>query len=170
MESYADRYSYTSVIQNRLSGASVAFRILDAKYGYGLYRVFANAHSFEYFISTSSTHCLYDISYDPDYDGTIEYEEEFGVSNLTKCYYNMTNVIYQRLARGEEIGKELGCWFYVDLDDNLMVFWRAFKDVDDDSIELLGNGDSGCTFNEFEEDVANMPAMITKVLQEKQFA
>lgn len=70
----------------------------------------------------------------------------------------------------EKIGKELGCWFYVDLDDNLMVFWRAFKDVDDDSIELLGNGDSGCTFNEFEEDVANMPAMITKVLQEKQFA
>lgn len=64
----------------------------------------------------------------------------------------------------EELGKQLGCWFYVDVTDDLMVIWRAFKDVGDDSIEILGNGDVGCTVNEFEEDVENMPSAVKKAL------
>jgi len=60
----------------------------------------------------------------------------------------------------EKLGDELGCWFYVDVTDDLMVIWKAYKDVGDDSIELLDNGDKGCTVSEFEKAVQNMPAAI----------
>jgi len=64
----------------------------------------------------------------------------------------------------ESLGKELGCWFYVDVTDDLRVLWRAYKDVGSDSIELLGNGDLGCNVNDFEEDVKNMPQAIEAAL------
>lgn len=64
----------------------------------------------------------------------------------------------------EQVGKELGCWFYVDVTEDLMVLWRAYKDVDNDSIELMNNGDVGCNVNDFEEDVKNMPQLLKQAL------
>lgn len=64
----------------------------------------------------------------------------------------------------EALGKELGCWFYVDVTEDLKVLWRAYKDVNQDSIELMNNGDAGCTVNEFEEDIKNMPMMLKNAL------
>lgn len=64
----------------------------------------------------------------------------------------------------EELGKKLGCWFYVDTTEDLMVLWRAYKDVGNDSIEILGNGNIGCTVSQFEEDVNNMPQAVKEAL------
>ncbi|MCQ2373422.1 MAG: hypothetical protein MJ050_05030 [Phascolarctobacterium sp.] len=64
----------------------------------------------------------------------------------------------------EELGKKLGCWFYVDTTEDLMVLWKAYKDVGNDSIEILCNGDTGCTVSQFEEDVKNMPNAIKAAL------
>lgn len=64
----------------------------------------------------------------------------------------------------EQVGKELDCWFYVDVTEDLKVLWRAYKDVDDDSVELMNNGDVGCNVNDFEEDVKNMPLLLKEAL------
>jgi len=64
----------------------------------------------------------------------------------------------------ERLGKELGCWFYVDVTDDLMVLWRAYKDVGNDSIELLGNGDTGSTVSDFEDSVKNMSTAVKRAL------
>lgn len=64
----------------------------------------------------------------------------------------------------EQVGKELDCWFYVDVTEDLMVLWRAYKDVDNDSVELMNNGDVGCNVNDFEEDVKNMPQLLKQAL------
>lgn len=71
--------------------------------------------------------------------------------------------------RLEEIGKSLGCWFYVDVTDDLKVLWRAYKDIgaNGDSVELLSNGDIGCNLTDFEEDVDKMPEVMQKILQRR---
>lgn len=64
----------------------------------------------------------------------------------------------------EDLGEELGCWFDVDVTDDLFILWRAYKDVGRDSVEILSNGERGCNIRQFEEDVAKMPEIIKKVL------
>lgn len=64
----------------------------------------------------------------------------------------------------DDLGEELGCWFDVDVTDDLLVLWRAYKDTGTGSVEILSNGERGCNIRQFEEDVANMPALIEKTL------
>lgn len=68
----------------------------------------------------------------------------------------------------EDLGKKLGYWFYVDVTEDLMVLWRAYKDeANGDGIELLSNGDMGCTVSCFEEDIKKMPELVMRALKSK---
>lgn len=64
----------------------------------------------------------------------------------------------------EDIEDDFGCWFDVDVTEDLMVLWRAYKKFGNETVELLSNGEHGCNVNQFEEDVNNMASAINNAL------
>lgn len=64
----------------------------------------------------------------------------------------------------EDIEDDFGCWFDVDVTEDLMVLWRAYKKFGNETVELLSNGEHGCNVNQFEEDVNNMASAIKNAL------
>lgn len=86
---FGDRYLERSDITNRLSGCTGQWSMLKAKYGYGIQRLLANAHSFDVFISKEDRHCL------------------SNAENFEICLENMSNLISDRIQSGMEIGKDI---------------------------------------------------------------
>ncbi len=103
---FRNEYTESTVIKRKLSGCSVQSSMLQAKYGYGIERVRANAHSFDVFIP----------------------EEDMAANNVTKrclsnekvfniCVENMIELLDQRVAAGAVIGKditEISCSYAAD--------------------------------------------------------
>ncbi len=110
LEPYRNQYTYNATIKRKLSGATSCSDMLVAKYGYGIQRFIANAHSFDLFIPSytntngrPSRYCLTDIEsfYDPE-TGEVEYLSVFG-----ECLQNMCAKIDERVAAGWTVGKEI---------------------------------------------------------------
>lgn len=93
---FRNEYTESTVIKRKLSGCSVQSSMLQAKYGYGIERVRANAHSFDVFIPTEdmqkeglAKRCLSD-------------NRSFEI-----CVENMLELLDQRTAAGAVIGREI---------------------------------------------------------------
>ncbi len=114
---YHNEYAYHSVVKRKLSGSSTAGSLNDAKYGYGITRTLCNAHSFDYFADSPDfvdgeiagtniyKHCLTDFRIyedDEDEDGVIDYKSTYQL-----VLENMCKLLDERIASGQEIGKEL---------------------------------------------------------------
>lgn len=103
---FKNEYTESTVIKRKLSGCSVQSSMLQAKYGYGIERVRANAHSFDVFIPTEdmkavglSKRCLSD------------------ERALTICVDNMLELLDERVAAGSVIGldiTEISCSYAAD--------------------------------------------------------
>ena len=94
INSYADKYLYSTVIKRKLNGCTDQPSMQNPKYGWGICRTFANAHSFDVFIpkdeiGNTTARCLSN-------------SDTFNV-----CLKNMKKLISDRLASGEEIGKSI---------------------------------------------------------------
>ncbi|MBE6588014.1 MAG: DUF4838 domain-containing protein [Ruminococcaceae bacterium] len=93
---FRNEYTESTVIKRKLSGCSVQSSMLKAKYGYGIERVRANAHSFDVFIPEEdmkaqglSKRCLSD-------------SRSFEI-----CVENMLELLDERTAAGAVIGNEI---------------------------------------------------------------
>lgn len=95
---FNDQYTESTVIKRKLSGCSTQSSMLKAKYGYGIQRSRANAHSFDVFIpyedliaagGTGANRCL--------------------SQKRTKevCVTNMIKHLDERVAAGAVVGKDL---------------------------------------------------------------
>lgn len=103
---FRNDYTESTVIKRKLSGCSVQSSMLQAKYGYGIERVRANAHSFDVFIPTEdmqatglAKRCLSD-------------NRSFEI-----CVENMLELLDQRVAAGSVIGlniTEISCSYAAD--------------------------------------------------------
>lgn len=93
---FRNEYTESTVIKRKLSGCSVQSSMLQAKYGYGIERVRANAHSFDVFIPA----------------------EDMAATGLTKrclsdnrtfeiCVENMLELLDLRTEAGSVIGHEI---------------------------------------------------------------
>lgn len=89
IDSFANDYTYSSVIKRKLSGCTSQPGMLKSKYGYGIERLFLNAHSMDYFVPDVEVPCLSS----PD-----TYET---------CLANMKALLDQRIAAGGIIGKSI---------------------------------------------------------------
>ena len=103
---FRNDYTESTVIKRKLSGCSVQSSMLQAKYGYGIERVRANAHSFDVFIPA----------------------DEMAERNIPKrclsdnkvfelCVENMLELLDERVAAGSVIGKditEISCSYAAD--------------------------------------------------------
>lgn len=105
VDPFADRYTYDSVIKRRLSGSTGQPSMQQAKYGYGIERLLANAHSFDVFMpwneiqSTQPTRCL------------------SNKDSFTVCLEHMLDLIKTRVEAGGVIGDsitEISCSFAAD--------------------------------------------------------
>ena len=93
---FRNDYTESTVIKRKLSGCSVQSSMLQAKYGYGIERVRANAHSFDVFVPTEdmqangiTKRCLSD-------------EKVFEI-----CVENMLKLLDERTAAGSVVGREI---------------------------------------------------------------
>ncbi len=100
---FRNEYTESTVIKRKLSGCSVQSSMLQAKYGYGIERVRANAHSFDVFIPLeeigATKRCL-------------SVNKTFEV-----CVKNMLALLDERVAAGAVIGKqitEISCSYAAD--------------------------------------------------------
>ncbi len=103
---FKNEYTESTVIKRKLSGCSVQSSMLQAKYGYGIERVRANAHSFDVFIPTEdmqavglTKRCLSD-------------SRAFDI-----CVDNMIELLDQRVEAGAVIGlsiTEISCSYAAD--------------------------------------------------------
>ena len=102
LDIYDNSHAYTSVIKRKLSGATKASSILDAKYGYGIARTFLNAHSLDYFAQDYyrewGRYCLTDWYNDPEDDYYDIFEE---------CIDRMSALLDSKIADGGVIGKDI---------------------------------------------------------------
>ncbi len=132
---FHNQYTYSAVIKRKLSGSTTASSLNDAKYGYGISRLKANAHSFDVFIPSViaynglQTYCL--TSYDSEYEGyedpetgewitildpetgkpTFAIDPDTGeylyLSIFDECLMNMCELIDERRSWGQQFGKEI---------------------------------------------------------------
>ena len=58
IDPFKNDYTYSSVIKRKLSGCSAQSSMLRPEYGYGIQRLFLNAHSLDYFIPDTTVPCL----------------------------------------------------------------------------------------------------------------
>ncbi|MBQ3527750.1 MAG: DUF4838 domain-containing protein [Clostridia bacterium] len=100
---FRNEYTESTVIKRKLSGCSVQSSMLQAKYGYGIERVRANAHSFDVFIPLdeigANKRCL-------------SINKTFEV-----CVKNMLKLLDERCAAGSVIGRditEISCSYAAD--------------------------------------------------------
>ena len=135
VDPYHNEYTYSAIIKRKLSGSSVAHSLNEAKYGYGISRLWANAHSFDVFIPSVvannglSTYCLTD--YESEWEGyedpetgewvttidpetgkpTLAIDPDTGeyvyLSKFDECFMNMCKLIDERMSWGQELGKEI---------------------------------------------------------------
>lgn len=115
IEPFRNAYVYSSVVKNKLSGNSEQHSMNSAKYGYGVSRTFANAHSLDVFVPLVE---YYMATEDPE---ELEWmtEEEIAAVAATKvrclsdslvydiCLKNMRNLLDSRIGMGGVIGKDI---------------------------------------------------------------
>lgn len=89
IDPFANSYTYSSVIKRKLSGCTGQPSMLCPEYGYGIERLFLNAHSMDYFVPDSSVPCL---------SSADTYET---------CLANMKALLDQRIAAGGIVGKSI---------------------------------------------------------------
>lgn len=94
MTPYGNDYTYSSVIKRKLNGCTDQPSMQKSKYGWGICRLFANAHSFDVFIpldeiSSTTVRCL---------SKTLCYDV---------CLKNMKALIDDRVAAGGVIGNDI---------------------------------------------------------------
>ena len=89
IDSFANDYTYSSVIKRKLSGCSSQPSMLRPEYGYGIERLFLNAHSMDYFVPDAAVPCL-------SSEDTYE-----------TCLVNMKALLDQRIAAGGIVGKSI---------------------------------------------------------------
>lgn len=89
IDSFANDYTYSSVIKRKLSGCSGQPSMLRPEYGYGIERLFLNAHSMDYFVPDVAVPCL-----------SLE-------STYETCLANMKALLDQRIAAGGVVGKSI---------------------------------------------------------------
>lgn len=112
---YGDEFTESSVIKRKLSGCSGQWSMQQAKYGYGICRVYANAHSLDVFIPLEE---LYRATEDPEELEYMTDEEIKSASNsmirclsdkvtYEICLKNMRNLLDERIAAGGVIGDDI---------------------------------------------------------------
>lgn len=89
IDPFANAYTYSSVIKRKLSGCSGQPSMLCPEYGYGIERLFLNAHSLDYFVPDVEVPCL-------------SSEETYET-----CLANMKALLDQRIAAGGIVGKSI---------------------------------------------------------------
>lgn len=89
IDPYKNDYTYSSVIKRKLSGCSDQPSMLRPEYGYGIQRLFLNAHSLDYFIPGVDVPCL---SLEDSYE---------------TCLSNMKKLLNERIAAGGIVGKDI---------------------------------------------------------------
>ena len=115
IDPFSDSYVYSSDIKRKLSGCTSHPSMQNEKYGYGICRLFANAHSFDVFIPEVE---YYKAIEDPDYLETLTEEEiEAASRGITRCLSNevsfelclknMRNLLDSRIAAGGVIGNDI---------------------------------------------------------------
>lgn len=124
IDPYHDAYVYSADLKRKLSGCTSQWSMLRPEYGYGVCRLFANAHSFDVFIplpeyvrATNDPDDLYGLT-----DEDIEKSNQF-VRCLSKqesfdiCLKNMKKLIADRIEAGGVIGNditEISCSYAAD--------------------------------------------------------
>lgn len=114
---FGNSYVESTTVKRKINGASGTSALLNAKYGYGIERMVANAHSFGTFIpSFPDMPCLTDLPYDEE-ELEFYYTDEFWndlesyrddpVFAFEECVANMVLMLEERLEWGREIGKEI---------------------------------------------------------------
>ncbi|MBQ2729226.1 MAG: DUF4838 domain-containing protein [Clostridia bacterium] len=104
---FRNEYTESTVIKRKLSGCSVQSSMLQAKYGYGIERVRANAHSFDVFIPTDEL-----VEATDSTKRCLSKEVTFEI-----CVKNMIALLDERVAAGAVIGKditEISCSYAAD--------------------------------------------------------
>ena len=89
IDPFKNDYTYSSVIKRKLSGCSAQSSMLRPEYGYGIQRLFLNAHSLDYFIPDTTVPCL---SLETSYE---------------TCLSNMKKLLDERIAAGGVVGKDI---------------------------------------------------------------
>ncbi len=112
---YGDEYTESSVIKRKLAGCSGQWSMQQAKYGYGICRLLANAHSLDVFIPLVE---LYRATEDPEFLELMTDEEiEIASKGIKRCLSqsetyeiclkNMRNLLDERIAAGGVIGDDI---------------------------------------------------------------
>lgn len=105
-----------STVKRKLNGVSGCYALNNAKYGYGIQRFIANAHSFDVFIpSNYETPCLTDLPDEEDMQmyftdefwGDLELYRDEPLNAFEECIANMALKLQERISWGQSIGKEI---------------------------------------------------------------
>ena len=115
IDPYGDRYLESTVLQRKLAGCTGQWSMQKAKYGYGICRLFANAHSLDVFLPLEE---LYRATEDPEMleiltDDEIKRASE-GIKRCLSlkesyeiCLKNMRNLLDERIAAGGVVGDDI---------------------------------------------------------------
>ncbi len=112
---YGDEYTYSSVIKRKLAGCSGQWSMQQAKYGFGICRLFANAHSLDVFLPLEE---LYRATEDPEALAYMTDEQIKKASESIKrclsqkeayeiCLNNMRKLLDERIAAGGVVGDDI---------------------------------------------------------------
>lgn len=122
---FSDTYVYSSDIKRKLSGCTSQWSMQRPEYGYGICRLWANAHSFDVFIpvveyvrATTDPEDLYGVTDEQilasssDLVRCLSKEQSFEI-----CLKNMKKLIAERMEAGSVIGNditEISCSYAAD--------------------------------------------------------
>lgn len=114
---FGNEYVESTTVKRKVNGASGTSALNNAKYGYGIERMVANAHSFGTFIpSFPDMPCLTDLPvdeeelalyYSEEFWGNLEFYRDEPLYAFEECIANMAIMLEERLSWGREIGKEI---------------------------------------------------------------
>lgn len=105
IDPFKNQYTYQSVVKRRLSGCTDQPSMLDPKYGYGIERLRANAHSFDVFIPFE------------ELGGNVKSRCLSEEKTYEVCLKNMKSLLSERIAAGGVIGNsitEISCSYAAD--------------------------------------------------------
>ncbi len=113
---FGNDYVESTTVKRKVNGSSGTPALNNEKYGYGIERLWANAHSFNVFIpSMPDMPCLTDLP--PEEEMELYYSDEFWnnlefysaepIYAFEECVANMVLILQQRLSWGYSIGKEI---------------------------------------------------------------
>lgn len=98
IESFGSSYVESTTVKRRISGATSISALQNAKYGYGVERLLANAHSFDVFLPMNEV-----------FEAT-GYDDKRCLSQsalVDVCANNMIKLVETRVAAGARIGNEI---------------------------------------------------------------